>query len=427
MRLASAILEAVFWRTRRLVALLAWLLVAIAPIHSAHGNDQTLLPGAPTPLAPPSTGGTSSEERTGQPVTAVPEVPERFAPHDAPRVGSGRLSPTAAPPGYNLFDGGWIRFYYHPSTRERVEALISESTVIRRELSERLGAPVLSRVRVDVARTPGEMATLAPEGAPYPEYAAGVAYSEIGLVLLTIAPVHPTDQHDLVQVFRHELAHIALADALGGAHVPRWFNEGFAVLASGETSYQRLGTLWQATVADTLLPLNQLEVAFPKDESTAEIAYAQAVDVVRYLIREREHFRFHGLIERLRAGEEFPSALLGSYNVTIDELEREWREDVAKKYTFWPVLFSGTAVWAGVLGLFVLGWRRRRNQARATLNRWAEEEAREDQRLRELAEQRSRRVHIVLARGATSSPLPLDPEMPEIPKVQHEGQWHTLH
>src|SRR5690606_515825 len=103
-------------------------------------------------------------------------------------------------------------------------------------------------------------------------------------------------------------------------------------------------------------------------------------------------------------------------------------EDVAKKYTFWPVLFSGTAVWAGVLGLFVLGWRRRRNQARATLNRWAEEEAREDQRLRELAEQRSRRVHIVLARGATSSPLPLgDPEMPEIPKVQHEGQWHTLH
>jgi hypothetical protein len=358
------------------------------------------------------------------------QPPAGAAPADAPRVGGGRLAPTPPPPGFNVFDGGWIRFYYHPSIRERVQPLIEEATVIRRELNERLGFPALTRVRVDVARTPGEMTTLAPAGAPFPDYAAGVAYSELGLVLLTIAPVHPTDQHDLVQVFRHELAHIALNDAVSGHHVPRWFNEGFAVLASGETSFQRLQALWTATVADTLIPLDRLDRSFPADESTASVAYAESVDVVRFLVREREQYRFHGLVERLRGGEAFPSALLGSYGIDLVQLEQEWREDVAKLYTFWPVLFSGTIIWAGILGLFLLGWRKRRERMKTTLARWAREEAREDQARARLRAQ-EHRVHIVLARSPRESTLPTTPPPPppeaEVPRVQHEGQWHTLH
>jgi hypothetical protein len=350
-----------------------------------------------------------------------------LSPRDAPRV--GRLAPTPAPQGFNLFDGGWIRFYYHPSVRERVQALIEESTKIRRELDERLGVSSLTRVRVDIARTPGEMTTLAPPEAPFPEYAAGVAYSEIGLVLLTIAPVHPNDQHDLVQVFRHELAHVALHEAVSGQHVPRWFNEGFAVLASGETSMQRLQTLWTATVADTLIPLDKIERGFPADENDASVAYAEAVDVVRFLVREREQYRFHGLVERLRGGEAFSSALLGSYGIDLVTLEQEWREDVAKRYTFWPVLFSGSIVWAGILGLFVLGWRKRRTRMKTTLARWAREEAREDQLRQRIARsQQPERVHIVLARAPQESTLPpTPPPEAEVPRVQHEGQWHTLH
>lgn len=362
-------------------------------------------------------------------VEAATTQAEPEAPHDAPRVGSGRLAPPPPPPSFNLFDGGWIRFYYHPSIRERVQPLIEEATLIRRELNERLGFPALANVRVDIARTPGEMTTLAPANAPFPDYAAGVAYPQIDLVLLTIAPVHPTDQHDLVQVFRHELAHIALNDAVSGMHVPRWFNEGFAVLASGETSFQRMQTLWTATVADTLIPLDRLDRGFPADESTASVAYAEAVDVVRFLVREREQYRFHGMIERVQGGEAFSSALLGSYGIDLGQLEQEWREDVAKRYTFWPVLFSGTVVWSGILGLFFLGWRRRRARMKTTLARWAREEAREDQ-VRDRLRAQEPRVHIVLARNTQEPTLPGPPPPPpeaEVPRVQHEGQWHTLH
>lgn len=362
------------------------------------------------------------------------------APSDAPRSHGGTLRLPGIPAGFNTYDGKWIKFVYHPSIRERVQPLIDDAAAARTMLTEWVGQPVLSDVRVVIARTPGEMEEMAPPNAPYPKYAAGVAYPEIGLVLLTIAPVHPNSNHELGEVFRHELAHVALEDAVSGHAVPRWFNEGFAVLASGETSYVRLQTLWTATVSDTLLSLGQMERTFPSSESQVDIAYAQAADIVRFLVRREEKHRFRGLISHLRDGETMDRALLNSYGEETATLESEWREDVARRYTFWPVLFSGTVIWAGTLGLFAVGWRKRRRKAAVTLARWEREEAAEDEIRRNMALRADPappppRVHIVLARSQQAEDAP--PSIPpaamhrlpeiEVPKVEHDGAWHTLH
>lgn len=361
----------------------------------------------------------------------------REAPGDAPRSSAGSLRLPPVPAGFNTYDGGWIKFVYHPSIRERVQPLIADAAATRTSLTEWVGQPVLSEVRVVVARTPGEMAMLAPINAPFPEWAAGVAYPEVGLVLLTVLPVHPSDEHDLAEVFRHELAHVALEDAVSGRPVPRWFNEGFAVMASGETAFPRMRTLWSATVSDKLLSLSQLERTFPSREWDAQVAYAQAADVVRFLVRREEKHRFRGLISRLRDGETMDSALFNSYGEQTATLESEWRDDIAKRYTFWPVLFSGSIVWAGTLGLFAYGYRRKRRTAAATLARWAKEEAAEDEARRQLAlraDPAAPRVHIVLTRAQAEDaqaamPPPVLPRLPEadVPKVEHDGQWHTLH
>jgi hypothetical protein len=383
--------------------------------------------------------GTSELPRADNDTSTIES--RREAPSDAPRSHGGTLRLPDVPAGFNTYDGGWIKFVYHPSIRERVQPLIADAAPTRTQLTEWLGQPVLSEVRVAIARTPGEMATLAPPNAPYPDYAAGVAYPEIGLVLLTVKPVHPGSNHDLSEVFRHELAHVALEDAVSGRAIPRWFNEGFAVLASGETSYVRLQTLWTATVADNLLTLGQLERTFPADENEANIAYAQAADIVRFLVRREEEHRFRGLVSRLRDGESMDSALLNSYGEETATLESEWREEVAKRYTFWPVLFSGTLIWAGTMGLFVAGWRKKRRKAAATLARWEREEAAEDEVRRRLAMRvdtsgGSPRVHIVLSRGQADDAPPTVTVPPaamqrlpevEVPKVEHDGQWHTLH
>ena len=348
---------------------------------------------------------------------------------DAPRQEAELKLPP--PPDHFLnYDGGWFQLYYPPAERERVQPLINDADATRHDLRTRLGQNVLDTVRVYVARTPGEMSGYAPEGAPFPEYAVGVAYPSIGLVLLTLRPVHPNDRLELGETFAHELAHVALHDAVQGKHVPRWFDEGFAVYASGESSFNRLQTLWTSTLANTLVPLSSLDRGFSGEETQAAIAYAESADVLRYLLRQQDRHRFAAMIDKIRAGRSFDVAMEAAYATDTASLEYEWREDVAKRYSFWPVLLSGTVVWVGIMGLFVLGWRRKRTRSRATLARWAKEEAREDQLARELTTAPPQRVHIVLAPSSPRSSSPqLRPSIPDadIPKVEHDGRWHTLH
>jgi hypothetical protein len=394
------------------------------------GADPSSLSAPPSPPSDVRQGTTSV---TAPAEAARPDVrseaAERLAPGDAPRLTGALPRLPEPPPSFNVYDGGWIRFAYPPSVRERVQPLIASADDVRAELSAWLGQAVLRKLTVYIGRTPGEMATLAPEGAPFPKYASGVAYSELGLVLLTIGPVYPNARHELEEIFRHEMTHVALHDATSGRPLPRWFNEGLAVFASGESSFDRMRTLSTATLAGTLLPLRQLERTFPADAVSAEVAYAQAADVVRFLMRQQDRHRFTALIERMAKGQPFESALHDSYGIDLQTLEYEWREDVAKRYTFWPVLFSGTAIWAGVITLFVWAWRRKRRKNQETLDRWAREEAAEDELRKRLeAAEQSARVHIVLARKAAPQ-LRGAPELevPEVPKVEHEGQWHTLH
>jgi len=369
-----------------------------------------------------------AEEPDPAPTTESP-VPTYRSPADQPRAAELKLP--AIPASFNTRDSGWIHFAYPPSTRERVEPLIRDADKIRAELAVRLGQQVLRKVHVRVARTPGEMSTLAPEGAPYPKYAAGVAYSDIGLILLTLTPVHPNALDDVGEVFRHELAHVALADAVGDSRrVPYWFNEGLAVHLSGESSLLRLRTLWSATLSGRLIPLERLDATFPADAVAADLAYAESADVVRFLLRQQERERFPRLIERVHDGQSFATALRDAYGLDFVSLEYEWREEIARKYSFWPVLFSGTIVWLGVLGLFVLAWQKRRRKSQKTLEQWAKEEARAEPGAPGVAV--APRVHIVLPGQQPAEPpeLPAMANVPieaEVPKVEHEGQWHTLH
>jgi hypothetical protein len=355
------------------------------------------------------------------------------SPRDAIQLPSSAEIPRP-PEGFNTYNGGWIKIAFPPSKRHRVQPLINESDAFRDRLRELFDYPVLNNVTVHIARTAGEMATLAPPGAPFPAYAEGVAYPGLGLILLTIEPRHHNARHDLGEVFRHELAHLALRDALESHDVPLWLNEGFAIHLSGESMLARMQTLWTATLAETLIPLNELGRRFPNDSVQTPIAYAQSGDVVRHLLRTRYTQRFVAMLRRVRGGQTFERAMLDSYGfdaygLGVNSLEDEWRREVAKRYSFWPVLLSGSMVWVGALGLFVVGYYRKRKQQRVTLDRWAVEEA-QQQAVEEQGA--AGRMHIVIA----PKEVPVEGVVPglerasrevEVPKVEHDGSWHTLH
>lgn len=302
----------------------------------------------------------------------------REAPGDTPSAEG--LSLGAAPAGFSTHDAGWLRVAYAPELAGRVRPLLEAAPKQKQALEELLGRPVLNRVEVRVGRNVREMEQLAPPGARLPSYAAGVAFPALDLVLLTAEPRYPGEKLDLVQVFRHELSHLALHDAAEGRAMPRWFDEGLAIQTSGEAFAGRVQTLWTATLAKTLLPFRDLTRRFPADPSEASIAYAQAADVVRFLQRGDEGPRFRALIERVASGQAFDAALSDAYQTDTATLESEWREDVAQRYSFWPVLFGGSTLWGLAMGLMFWAYVRRKRRDRLKLERWSREEAAEDLR-----------------------------------------------
>ncbi len=309
-------------------------------------------------------------------------------------------------------DHDWLKLAYPKSIESRADALVATSDAFKTELGSWFGQTILDHVEVRLARSQEDMNALAPVGYPPPRYAVGVAYPALHLVLISLREPKTAEATDLDEVLRHELVHVALFDATQGHHVPLWFNEGLAVYASGESSFLRTRTLWDATLSKTILPLDELDKGFPQENQQVSIAYAESADFVRFLLRDEDRARFGSLVERVRKGAPFDRALSDSYGDSTRKLEYQWREELDKRFSFWPVLTGSSMIWAIIMGVLVLAYVRRRKKAKETLAQWAREEAEED-RLRAEVVTANESDALVVRRS--------------VPAVEHDGIWHTLH
>jgi hypothetical protein len=347
---------------------------------------------------------------------ALAEDSVAAAPVDAPLALPSAVKVPPVPANYQKKDLGWMVLYYVPALHDRVQSIVQQADDVKAKLADDLGQPVLDHVEVRITRTTEEMAQLAPPGMPPPTYATGVAYPAIDLVLISLQSPTSAEAPDLDEVFRHELAHIALDDAVLGNHVPRWFNEGLAIYESGEHSVARLKTLGDASLSKTLLPLGELDQGFPQDHFEVNIAYAQSADFVRFLMRKADHERFLSLVSRVRKGQPFAASAADAYGSDLRKLEFQWREDLSRRFTIWPAILGGSTVWVFVIGALTIGYVRRRRRAKAILAKWEREEAIEDAvvlRQREVDDAEPNDEAIIAAR--------------KLPKVHHDGRWYTLH
>jgi hypothetical protein len=370
----------------------------------------------------------------------VRDEPVASPPRDVPLVlPSSSLTVPPLPATYQLHDLGWITIAYPPSVHERVRPLVDQAEAFKATLTDTLGQPVLDHVDVRVARSADDMAAMAPREVPPPAYASGVAYPSVHLVLLSLTAPAGAEATELDEVFRHELFHIAIEDAVKGHHVPLWFNEGMAIYVSGEHPLRRVGTLWDATLSHSVIDLSRLDKSFPSQGYETSVAYAESADLVRFLLRDQDQQRFSALIERVRDGQSFDRALGDAYDTDLRRIEYQWREDIAKRYTFAPVLASGALVWALALGILVLGYTRKKKRDRATLARWEAEEALNDaarsvgsrdspaSQLGEPPRSAASAASSAVSPAVSPPGVPADISARGLPKIEHEGGWHTVH
>lgn len=188
-----------------------------------------------------------------------------------------------------------------------------------------------------------------------PPWGAGATFPASRTILLRL-------EGDPRQVLRHELAHLALHDAV--PRVPLWFDEGYAAVAAGE--WGRLDALmmnWRL-LSGRPPTLDEVTRGLREGLATAETAYAFATTAVLYLERLGKGRGLTPLIRNLAAQGDFDRALRITYGMTEDQFQAAWQADLRGRYGWLLVFASFATLWIIVLAMLGVGWRYRRRRDR---------------------------------------------------------------
>ena len=130
----------------------------------------------------------------------------------------------------------------------------------------------------------------------------------------------------------HELTHVILADAFAGEELPRWADEGVAMLADPAEKLAGHARDLQTAISDQKL-FHVAELFATGEYPAADgrtVFYAESSSVVRYLVSRKSSADFLRFVHlALRSG--YNDALHQVYAIdNMGQLERLWRSDSAR-------------------------------------------------------------------------------------------------
>jgi hypothetical protein len=197
-----------------------------------------------------------------------------------------------------------------------------------------------------------------------PDWAAGVAIPARRIIILPASPDRTRFEGPVITL-RHEIAHLALNDYLGGG-VPRWFDEGYATWVSGGWDESSGWQIRFALLRGQTPPLDSLSLGWPRNEGRARLAYLLSASAVAHLASSRGERAFAAFLADWREHGDMEAAMRNVYQLNLALFEREWRAMVRRRYGWLLALSQVTVFWVAVAALvFILGIaRRKRNRER---------------------------------------------------------------
>jgi hypothetical protein len=265
---------------------------------------------------------------------------------------------------------GRVTLRFEPELADDAEALAARIPGWWSEIERPLALDVDDTIRITFVDHAGRVA----ETTGMPHWVAGVARSETGDIVIAR---HGPDgaPTDLEHLLKHEMAHVVLHRAAGGADLPRWFHEGVAESMAGGISLNRAQTLASAVFGPGVPDLGRLEENFYGDDGPeVAVAYAAARDLVEFLRAHDGRRRTANLdddgtalrqtFSELRRGATFDVAIQRAYGPSLQELVSTWRNGLPARFVWYPLLATGGLPLAMVFPLVVVAWVRRRRLLR---------------------------------------------------------------
>ena len=264
-------------------------------------------------------------------------------------------------------EGKQIKDIIHaPQSLSRSAQSLKDSLPVIRTSIEKQLALTIPSVEIYLSHSESQMQDQAQkqEGYRPPEWAHGLAYAHSRHIYL-----HAMSHQELQRVCMHEMIHIALGQK---QRIPRWVNEGVAIIVSEGISWQRMLHMQQTSLVGRFLSFEQITRTFPRSSTQAQLAYAQSTHMLSWL---RDRYGMPSLqkwIHALMEGSTIPQATLKHFAKPWRMIENDW----IKTHSYHPLnlisfLLQETTLFFIAILIFLIGGRRvlkRRKEQRALLD-----------------------------------------------------------
>ncbi len=237
-----------------------------------------------------------------------------------------------------------------------------------RKSMELVGLPRPGRaIRVVVASEQSDWAQ------PAPSWVSGYAIPRRGLIVILPQRVVAYPYDSLESVLSHEVAHIFTARASMGHSIPRWFDEGLAMVAGRTWDLEDGARLtWALAIGDPV-SLESLDGLFHKDRGSARKAYVLSYALVRFFIQEFGRDWPQKMLALISQGVSFREAFSRTTSRPLEAAEAAFWSRQTVWIRWVPAVTSTIALWLIILGVASYVFKKQRQRAKALKQQWQEE------------------------------------------------------
>jgi len=257
------------------------------------------------------------------------------------------------------------------STVAREVTTIVEANFAR--VARSIGLRQSLKVRILLPPTEEDFALLT--GGRFPDWGIGCAMPGEKTIVLRPSSKGRVDLEELVV---HELSHVLLGQATGGARLPRWFDEGVAMWQSRQWRWGQDFRMNKAVFLRQIIPLSQIDNMLFFSSSRGQLAYTESFLSVIYLLQRCGMDVLKKVAQQMASGKVFSQALFEACGCSESEFATEWESYVRHRFNLASMVFDSFNLWIIIVLLFVAVHLIKRYRNRKILQKWQIEENYED-------------------------------------------------
>ena len=192
-------------------------------------------------------------------------------------------------------------------------------------------------------------------GVRLPEWGGGGAIGRDNIII-PVDKFYAFYNADFFKITLHELVHIVVARTYGHLRVPRWFNEGLAMVLSGEISFEGQVFLSRAVFTNNLLPLDSIENLNSFDSWKAQLAYHQSHAAVDFLLKNYGYDLLPELLSATRALRSFQAACISTFGLSPKEFELLLKKEISLRHRYIFIIADYYLFWIFIVFLALVGF-----------------------------------------------------------------------